>query len=76
MHKNRGIILLLFDNRQNTQTVVYYKYENKRKRGNKIRSILKMLQMENEHKSNFFEKGEDFICESIDKDEKKEDNKV
>ena len=39
-------------------------------------SILKMLQMENEHKSNFFEKGEDFICESIDKDEKKEDNKV
>lgn len=37
-------------------------------------STLELLQLQNEHKDNFFGKGEDFIHESIDKDEKKADN--
>ena len=37
-------------------------------------STLELLQLQNEHKDNFFGKGEDFVYESIDKDEKKVDN--
>ena len=37
-------------------------------------STLELLQLKNEHKDNFFGKEEDFLYESIDKDEKKADN--
>ena len=37
-------------------------------------TTLELLQLQNECENTFFEKGEDFICESIDKGEKKEDN--
>ena len=33
-------------------------------------STLELLQLQNEHKDNFFEKGEDFICESDETQEK------
>ena len=35
-------------------------------------STLELLQLQNEHKDNFFEKGEDFIYESSITDEKHE----
>lgn len=37
-------------------------------------TTLELLQLHDEHKDNFFGKGEDFLNESIDKDEKKVDN--
>ena len=37
-------------------------------------TTLELLQLQNEHRNTLFEKGEDFICESIDKGGKKEDN--
>ena len=35
-------------------------------------STLELLQLQNEHKDNFYEKGEDFVCESDEQAKKGE----
>ena len=71
MHKSVTVILVHFHNRHSLK----YEYNNKYKEERRnIMTTLELLQLQNEHKDNFFGKGEDFIYESIDKDEKKVDN--
>ena len=61
MHKSGTIILVHFYNRHSLK----YEYNNKYKEQNKvferrnIMSTLELLQLQNEHKDTFFEKGED-----------------
>ena len=73
MHKSGTIILVHFDNRHSLK----YEYNNKCKETKQsferrnIMSTLELLQLQNEHKDNFFEKGEDFVYESNETQEKK-----
>ena len=61
MHKSGTVILWIFTNRHSLK----YEYNNKYKEQNKvferrnIMSTLELLQLQNEHKDTFFEKGED-----------------
>ena len=61
MHKNRTVILVHFDNRHSLKYEYNNKYkeENKVLKGENIMSTLELLQLQNEHKDNFFGKGED-----------------
>ena len=69
MHKRGTIILVHFTNRH----LLKYEYNNKYKEERRnIMSTLELLQLQNEHKYNFFEKGEDFLYESSIKDETQE----
>ena len=61
MHKNRTIILVYFHNRHSLK----YEYNNKYKEQKQsferrnIMTTLELLQLQNEHKDNFFGRGED-----------------
>ena len=58
MHKSWTIILVNFDNRHSLKYEYNDKYKEER-RNKKTMSTLELLQLQNEHKDNFFGKGED-----------------
>ena len=74
MHKNIAVILVLFTIDKIRRR--WYIISTKTKKRRKAMNTLELLQLQNEHRNTLFEKGEDFICESIDKGGKKEDNNI